>query len=201
MTTPIYNPNVPQFPKDSFATTQPQLLDNFLSIYNNFMINHISLNAASGAGNHTIVQLVEQNNAFQTLPSDISIYTKNVESQTDQVFFRYPGNGQEVQFTNYQIYNINVSGGVTMFFTFLPGNILIYFGSFTSLANNLLNLMPPIAKNIITMSFCPIGNANVKPQVTLQTAVGGFYKSIKVVAGTLINQPAPSCFFLVMANI
>ena len=68
-----YNPNVPQSPGDTFATSQPQLEANFSQLYNYFMRNHVALDATTSAGNHTVIQLLEQSNAKQTSLNDIAI--------------------------------------------------------------------------------------------------------------------------------
>lgn len=202
MTTPGYNPNVPENPSDSLADSQPEMLQNFLSLYEIFKRNHIALDAGATAGDHSIVQLLEQDHSFETNVSEISMYAKDVAGQTDQVFLRYQGNGQEIQLTNYQIYSLVQPSGGSAFFTFLPGKIIVYFGSFTTLPNNVLSLSPPIAKKIITISFCPIGNTpTYKPKVTLQQPSSGFYTGINVTASILFNQAPPPCYYLVMANL
>jgi hypothetical protein len=197
-----FDPNVPENPSDSLATTQPEFLTNFLSLYNTFLVNHVALDAGATAGHHTIIELVEQENPLQTGVSEISVYTKEVAGQTDQVFLRYQGNGQEIQLTNYQLYSLNQPVGQTAFFTFLPGKILVYFGSFTTLPNNVLSLFPAIAKKIISVSFCPIGNTpTFKPKIVLQQPSSGFFTGINVTAGVFFNQAPPASYYIVMANI
>lgn len=197
-----YNPNVPQNPSDSLAQSQPEMLANFLTLYNAFLVNHVSLDDITTAlrGNHTIIELVEQDHSFQTDLGEISIYTKDVPGQTDQVFLKYQGNpGQEFQFTNYQIYSVNS----TNFFTFLPGRNILYFGSFAALPNNILTLTPAIARVIISISFCPIGAAssrnNYKPWAGLVPSTTGFFNKI-IVNPAIIGRIVPPCFYMVMAN-
>jgi hypothetical protein len=201
MQPPIYNPNVPENFSDTLADSQPEFLDNFLKLYNTFMVNHVALDGGATAGNHTIVQLLEQGQAIQTDLNEISVYTKDVAGQTDQIFLRYQGNGQEFQLTNYQIYSINP----TTFFTFLPGKILVYFGSFTSLPNNTLNLFPAIAKKIITMSFCaisPLANfQSGKSKIVLQQPSNGFFTALNVTSSFFFQQAAPPSYYIVLANI
>lgn len=202
MSSELYNPNVPPKPETSFADSQPLLLTNFLQLYNNFKVNHIPLDAGSTAGNHTIVELVEQVAPLQTPVSTINIYTKDVVGQTDQIFFRYQGNGQEFQYSNYQIYPVIAQNGQIPFFTFLPGGLLLYFGSFSTLTNNKLKLFPPIAKNIIGMSFCPIGTSpTTKPKVTLNPPENSYFMTINVFSALpLVNNPSPPCFYAILAN-
>jgi hypothetical protein len=202
-----FNPGVPENPSDELAISQPQLMNNFLQLYNYFLKNHLPIDAASGAGNHTIIELLEQSNSKQTDVSEISVYTKDVEStgitdQTDQIFIRYQGNGQEFQYTNYQIYSIQPTPSQTSYFTFLPGRILIYFGTFQNLPNNILSLFPPVATNIISVSTCPSGSATLKARADPIEPSGGFITGLLMRIGLgFFNQPAPNSFYLIMANI
>lgn len=207
MTTPIYDPRVPQFAGDSLATSQPQIQTNFKTLFDAFLKNHVSLDGIN-PGNHTVIELLERLNPQETDVSEISIYTKNVENQTDQIFFRYQGNSKEFQFTNYQIYEIkNDSKSLKQYFTFLPGKIILYFGSFSSLENNTLNLQPFVAINIVTCSFSPYTTNSsttglLKPRITVLEKEEDFYKKIKVYddfgSGKI---KAPPCFYIIMANL
>jgi hypothetical protein len=191
-----YNPNVPMNPSDELATTQPAFLSNFLQLYNTFKVDHTQINDVTDGGNHTVVHLLEQKNPPQTDVSEISVYTKSVDGQTDQIFLRYQGNGQEIQFTNYQLYEIKNIPDQTAFFTFLPGKIIVFFGSFTSLKNNTLTLFPPVAINIFGMSFCPRSATAVttdfKCQVNLLPETGGVFSKILVKSTSSGAPPASS---------
>jgi hypothetical protein len=201
----MWNPNVPELPSDPLATSQPEILSNFATLFNAFLVNHISLAVGAGAGNHSIVELVQQGAAFQTVLNEISAYTKNAPDQTDQLFLRYQGNGQEFQYSNYQIYSVAPQNGQIPFFTFLPGRILVYFGSFTQLPNNTLFLYPGIAKTIFGISFCPsgpIGAAPVyKPKIDLNPGNNGLFSSMQVTNAVGVNQIAPPSFYIILANI
>jgi hypothetical protein len=202
---PIYNSNVPEFPSDSLAKSQPDLIDNFKTLYDSFKVNHIPLDAVSNAGNHSILQLFQQESSPQTDISEISIYTKNIDGQTDQVFLRYQGNGQEIQLTNYQIYSIEDTPTQTTFITFLPGKILLYFGTINlNAATGNLDLVPMISKNVVGMSFCPIGTLNkFKPTVQiLKDSTRQFVKSLFLFTSYQSQNPIiPPCYYIVMANI
>lgn len=145
MTTPIYDPSVPERPSDSYATSQPEFLANFISLYQAFLKNHEPI-SGTNQGVHTILELLQQTGDAQTDLNEISFYSKNVDGQTAQVFVRINNNGTAYQLTNYQIYSLNQIANQTSYFTVLPGKFLVYFGFFTSLTNNILNLNPPIAK-------------------------------------------------------
>jgi len=211
MTQPTYDPNIPANRPDSLKTTQPQLQSNFQTLFDAFAVNHVSLTSSNQTpGNHLVIDLIQQLNAIETNVNEINIYTKENEDTTTQVFFRYQGNGQEFEFTNYQIYSIKpktVSSKVhTPFFTLLPGNVLLYFGSIVN--NSIkqestmrLDLLPPIAKHIITTTVCIHGSGPSQfPSVSLPpTEDEEFIKYL-----TFNNSNAvffPSIDYLVMANI
>lgn len=200
-----YNPNQP-VRTDSLDTSQPSFLVNFQQIFNAFAQNHVSLDAGATAGNHTIVQLLEQAESFQTDISEISVYVKKVADQTDQVFLRYQGNGQEIQFTNYQLYSISSNSVQTAYFTFLPGGIILYFGLVTPQNNTqqLISLTPPIAKNIICVDITPqspgILPFPAKPYVTYQQAENGLYNGV-FMNGNATQTILTTSFYLVMANV
>lgn len=160
MTAPIYDPNVPQFNSDQLSITQPDFLTNFQTLFTAFSRNHVPLNEAN-AGNHSIVELIEQLHPIQTDVSTISIYSRPVEGQASQLFFRYQNNIEEFQFTNYQIYNLTqpaddtLPTAVSRYFTVLPGGIIVYFGFFNVNAETLrLDIFPQVATNIISISTC-----------------------------------------------
>lgn len=191
-----YNPNVPQFPGNSLASSQPKILDNFIQMYNKFLVNHVELNAGSTAGNHTIVQLLEQDSGPETNLGELSIYTKDVPGQTDQLFLRRQNNGPEIQLTNYQIY----VSGTTNFFTFLPGKFIVYFGSFTTLENNKLKLQPAVAKNITSVSSCPLGVApKYKCNVSLES-INGLFTGV-IFQSSIFNTGPPPSYYLIVGNL
>ena len=201
-----YDPNVPTSPDQALSDTQPLFLNNFLQLYDIFKQNHVPLDAVSGAGNHTIIQLYEQENVFQTNVGEISVYTKDAPGQTDQIYLKYQGTaGPELQFTNYQLYSLQPTTTQTSYFTFLPGRILVYFGQCSTVAtllppNATLNLLPPIAKNIITVCVTPLGStAAYKPSINVQQNPQGYFNAITFPLSSN-TQPA-NCFYLVMANV
>lgn len=207
MTSPVYNPNAP-LPNDIIAKSQVDFLNNFSTLADAFKKNHVALDALANAGNHTVIQMLEQNtNAqFQTNTGEISIYAKNVENQTDQIFLRYQGNQTEFQYSNYQIYQLEPGFGLIPFFTTLPGGIIIYFGllnifSLAQLQGN-LTLFPYISKNIISANFCAAGTTpGFGLSYSVNAAQNGTYNSIKVY-NPLFSPPVPSGFYYytVVAN-
>lgn len=212
--TPIYNPNVPEGPSSSIGQGQIDFLKNFMALYNAFAVDHVALDAATDAGNHKIIDLLQQSSQFQTNIGEISVYCKGAEEGekgtenilSDQIFFRYQGNQDEFQFTNYQIYSIDNSNPPKQFFTFLPGRVIIYFGLIAvDLQNNFsipFNLFPAIAINIITMNFCPVGTiGSFPPTVEIQEPdSNGIYKTI-ILNNALGPKSPTQLYYSVMANI
>ena len=186
MTTPInYNPNTPEV-ETTWADWQVQFIQNFTQLATAFSQNHVPLV-----------------NPPQTGASEFTIHNKNVEGQTNQVYFTYPGNSPVVQFTNYQLYSVNPTPTQTTYFTFLPGKILVYFGSAgPSKKNEYLSIFlnPPVCRNIISINFCTKGDT---PQYTTGTIItvpdaNGIIKEIKTIGQ--INTPL-SIDYVVIANI
>lgn len=209
MTTPIFDPGVPERFSDALATSQPEILNNFISLYQAFLKNHVPI-SDTGEGNHTIIELLEKEAGPQVDFNEISFYCKNVEGQTDQVFVRFSNNGTEFQLTNYQIYSLQKPTNQDAYFTFLPGKLLVYFGYFLTLPNNILNLNPPIAKNIISVDVCPVifspftPAATDKPIVNLIKNTDGIINQLTFINNNLNklgSTAPPSCYYMVVANI
>jgi hypothetical protein len=210
---PLYNPNAPQSPSETLDDSGREFQVNFSKLAENFLKNHVELESALSQGNHTIIELLEQppNSGIQTDLAEISVYAQNVPDQTDQIFLEYQGNGQEFQYTNYQLYKPEDSPFQDKYFTFLPGRILLYFGVIRPTKDaTLLDLSPYISRNIMSISLCPIGTTPLfKPSVKLPEKQNGFYHGITLVP---INRPpvgiigpvsgvVPACYYMVMANV
>ena len=198
MTTPNYNPNTPTAALP-YSDWQVQFVQNFAQLNNAFSANHVPLTSASNAGNHTYVQFPEQSANPQTGASEFSIFSKDIATQTDQLYFVYPGNSPVVQFTNYQIYSILPSDVQTFYFTFLPGGLLVYFGTFLikggTVPSNTIFLKPPVAKHVISTQFTLSGTtADNAPGVFVSTPDGnGIIHS--VIANPSLVLPFPKAVF------
>lgn len=179
-----YNALIP-IATDSLASSQPNFLNNFFQMYEAFKKNHSALDiGASEEGNHTIVEMLQQGGSFQTDVGEISVYSKNVEGQTDQLFLRFQGNGTEVQITNYQIYGPFLSTGQSIYMTFLPGKLLVLFGGVypPNLPNgNTMKLSPYIMKNIMSFNICAgYSVGQVIPTYKYIQNIPGIYTSIQL---------------------
>jgi hypothetical protein len=146
--------------------------------------------------------MYEQPKDLQTNPSELNIYSKKVEGQTDQLFLRYPGNDDAIQLTAYQIYQVPTVSTQISYFTFLPGNLIIYFGSFSQLPGNKLVLTPPICTNVVGLSFCRINETSIfgstKPYVEILQPQEGFVEGIIVMSNFLGSLPS---YYIVVGNI
>ncbi len=200
--TPQYNPNVPLI-TDSFADWQVDFIQNFQVLYNAFNTNHIPLDSVSNAGNHTYIELVEQESPQQVNVSEMALYTKDVIGQTDQLFMRYQGNGTEFQYTNYQIYSIDPTPTQTFYFTFLPGGLIVFFGLYTQsgpiLPETNIYLKPEIAKNIVSVNLTPSGNTNSTFSVAEIRNTDGIVTALSQPAFGVITPGTK--YYTVVANI
>ncbi len=207
MTTPEfeYNKNIPKV-NDDLATSQGGFLANFQQLYNAFLKNHVPLDGGATAGNHTVIELLNSSSGFETSSGELSLYASPVDQQTGQLFMRYQGNSQDVQYTNYQLYELNQTPQRLQFFTTLPGKILIYYGLvIVPSYPYILDLDPPIAKNIISVNFCPgtrpTGLSSQVPLSNPVTASDGFIKQLKIEIPFSLTAPNEPLFYSVMVNI
>lgn len=211
MSTPnLYDPDVPELKSNSLAVTQPQIQNNFLTFYNAFLKNHVTLSNTSTGGNHTIIELLQQSNDLQTDLNELNIYSKAITDNTNQMFVRYEQNGTVFNYTCYQLYAINDYN----YFTCLPGNIIIYFGTFNTVAantliNNKLKLLPPVVKTFLSVSTTPVfisTPANkpvfsfvIPPPNTPYSEVI-FNSSSQTPSGAPNNAPPP-CHYIIIASV
>jgi len=203
MTTPEfqYNQNIPNV-NDDLATSQGGFLSNFQQLYNAFAQNHVPLDGGATAGNHTIVELLNSVAGFETSAGELSLYAKPIQGQTGQLLLRTQGNSQDIQYTNYQLYSLNQTTQRLQFFTVLPGKIMIYYGIVSVPGYPyILDLNPSIAKNIISVNFCPGGTPSQPPLVDPVTSVDGFIKQLKIVTPFSLPIKNELIFYIVMVNI
>lgn len=180
---PPWNSNVP-LPTDNIAKSQGDFLNNFQRLYESWSRDHVSLDAGASFGNHNVARIKEVKTGVNTSVSEIAMYTKRVDRQTDQLFIRNQGNGQEIQYTNWQINAVppNTIPGPndttiivqTRYFTFLPGGVIIYFGEVIPTFDRFpIFLNPPVCTNISSINLCVIGpqtsNYPSNPSVTVNS--------------------------------
>ncbi len=208
MTNPVqYNPNVPENFSDSLDITQPDFLNNFKKLYDVFAENHVALDAGATAGNHTFIELITRLKSPQTDLGELSLYSKFVEENTNQLYMRQEGNQEEFKYTPYQIYEVEAPTNKTAFFTFLPGGLIVYFGTSTNPPIfDYFDLVPFVTKNVISTLICPIGTTPFnKPTIGIFPADGLYPgpKGIitKVVAIRALNTGLmPSYSYIIVGN-
>lgn len=215
MAAPInYDPNTPTR-KLSFADWQIQFIQNFTQLNTAFSRNHVPLDDPTSAnrGNHTVAEMVEQTSDAQTSANELSLFVKDVEGQTDQICLTYPGNSPVAQITGYQLYPVKPTAQQVTNFTYLPGRMIMYFGTFGPYVKgpqeiNVIKLNPPIAKNIISVQFAVSGDVpEYTPSYTIApwyydspTGDTGYITSIFLIANPPKVTPNAS-FYMVLANI
>jgi hypothetical protein len=202
-----YNSQVPQ-PKNEIAQGQTDFLANFSQLFNAFNIDHVSLTDPTNPGNHNVARLNQQDNALTTEVTEIALYSKLVADQTDQLFFRPQQNGDEIQYTNYQIYPLPqiMSGGILrqgQFFSFLPGNIIVYFGYvFPNASPFRLQLNPPIARNLFGINLCCFGATGLYPSVVspIETTPG-FFGALNLSQIQPLGAIPPNQYYIVYGSL
>lgn len=195
---PVYNTQIPVV-ETSIAQAQKLFLNNFSTLFDAFSVNHVPLNDPTNPGNHKVVQLIEQVTGESTQSQEISLYTKKVHGQTDQIFMRYQGNGKEFQLTEYQTYFIKKTSLQEAYFTFLPGGLIIYFGRVFSKGTTTFNIdiQPAPQKNISGLNLAGIDTISAQPNVTLQQPVNGFYTQLILKSAVAM----PDQFYLFFGNL
>src|SRR5574338_228577 len=186
MTTPTeqFDSNIPQR-DDDLATSQGQFLNNFQQLYNAFSMNHVALDDPTSPGVHSLIELLASSIGFETSVEELSFYSKPIDGQTDQLFMRYQGNGTEIPITNYQIYSIPSTSPNAQYFTFLPGKILVYYGTVNITGYPFsLSLNPAIGKNLVSANFCPSFQTTLgpgyPPWITTVVSLDGIIRSLQL---------------------
>ncbi len=193
-----YNSRIPNA-NDFLAVSQGNFLDNFQQLYDAFATNHVALDdSILTPGNHTFIELLQQGKGPATQFGEISLYSKLVEGQTNQLFLRYQG-GQapDVQLTAYQIYPAQNLPWQISYFTFLPGNVIVYFGISipeSSPEGNAVNFPPYVMKNVIASAFCAQATIpTLSPTITLNKDHLG-----NISSASLFNLTAGYSYFYIM---
>lgn len=212
-TPPVYSPNEPPRANSSIGASQPAFLNNFTTLYTAFAANHVPLDASSGAGDHTILQMFSQTAQFQTNTGELSLYGRQITSTVGnssvvtnyQLFLRQQGNATEFPWTNFQIYQPSAPiTGQIQYFSTLPGGLIIYFGTIfpanTETANT-ITLRPPICVNVIAVNLCAHGTNTYSPVTNvLNPTSNGIYEYIQLQFTGLGFPKAQSYDYIVIGN-
>lgn len=123
-----YDPNIPQ-PQDELSDSQSDMLNNFLQLYAQFAKNHVAfLSAAQSSsadqGKHKLGELMASSLDVQTNIDQTSVYTKLDANKAAQLFMRFQGNRNALQYSAYQSHALTPNDIVTS----LPGGFILQTG-------------------------------------------------------------------------
>lgn len=122
----VFNPNIPAATDDP-SQSQSQMLTNFNLANTYFGVNHVAFNAASDQGKHNFSTYVDQGGDPATAVNEIALYSKDVGGNST-LFLRKENNGAVVQMSN--LNPVSAANG----YTFLPGALLLQWGTATLIA-------------------------------------------------------------------
>lgn len=193
---PPYNTQIP-VSSTTIAEAQKLFQNNFERLFEAFNTDHVSLNDPTNPGNHSVIRLVELTQEESTLPLEISIYSKKVDGQTDQLFMRYQSNGKEFQITEYQIYTIVPTNKQESYFSFLPGKIIVYFGKVIGGQNQVEIYINPPASSISGVNLGGIATVSQQPNVVPVANIEGKISILKLNS----IDPIPDQFYLFFGNL
>lgn len=124
-------------PRDgqSLGNSKPQVRGNFDYINTAFAINHIAFNSA-GVGKHKFLQMPEQGSIPTTIANEGGVYAADKGGFTNLFWKQESGGGDSSknQGESIQLTNITPSNS-TPGRSFLPGGMLIQWGSVTTSGN------------------------------------------------------------------
>lgn len=143
-----FNPNIPQA-TDLLSDSQGQLQSNNQALNTTFSRNHIALNVATDNGKHKFVEMPVSSGIPTPVPglsgTSGTVYTRTVAGES-QLFYTAGSTGRQYQLTftdnsTFSKFSTNTtyqaSGGsnaqVTGGWTFLPGGMILNYGSATDL--------------------------------------------------------------------
>lgn len=142
-----YFPSIPQASDDP-SVSQGEILTNFGTIGTQFAVNHVAFGAISGAGKHKFLEMPNQS----VIPAGLSanegtLYTKAVVRSavtTSEMFYTPDATADEYQLS--QIVTANkATFSTNPGWVFLPGGILLQWGTVAGSAANTTAVTFPVA--------------------------------------------------------
>lgn len=121
-----YSPNIPQV-GDFLSISQKQILANFQSINNTFLIDHVALTAVENVGQHNALTFRLQGSDPATGADQCALYTKLVTS-VPQLFFRSNSNATPIQMSNSNLNTVQTGAPGGTQSSFIAGPFTIYMG-------------------------------------------------------------------------
>jgi hypothetical protein len=133
-----YDPTIPAAGDDP-SVSQGQIQSNFSTLAIDFAVNHVGYGTGPAEGKHKFVEMPARAVVPPTiLAGEGAVYTKSVAGTT-QLFYTPDATGNEYQLTNTKAANFAKFGTNTHYqispslyggFTYLPGGLIMQYGSF-----------------------------------------------------------------------
>lgn len=143
-----YKNNIPQA-GDRIASSQNDILDNFIEIDTFVKVDHIELNSAN-QGKHNKTTLVAQGADPVTAGNEVALFSKNGTDGNPQLFYRAHGSGVVQEMT----YKNTANPGYTV----LPSGIILHYGSATlavGKVDDTFNLAAALPNAILSIQATP----------------------------------------------
>lgn len=174
-----FNANIPQ-PTDFISDSQSQILNNFASSNTSFARNHTAFNVVTNPGKHKFVEMVNSDPVGTPpvpglIATEGTTYTKLVGGES-QMFYTPGATGKEYQlsrtinakfstFANSTVYSTGFSGG----WTFLPGGLLLQYGTLVTPASNIIVPFPVAYSNpVFSVTIQPASNSTSRFTTNVQ---------------------------------
>ncbi len=153
-----YNPNIPNI-GDFTAISQQQMLANFQSINNTFLIDHVALTSVEDVGMHNSLTLRPQAVDPSTGVDQSAIYNKLVGG-VPQLFFRPSINQTPIQMSNSNLNTLQTGAPGSTQSSFLAGPFTIYMGYIPSCPNGqIVTLLPSSTLLYVGLTTVLVTNA------------------------------------------
>jgi len=139
-----YNPSIPNA-GDLISVSQQQIKDNFTILNTAFEINHVGLTVAN-AGKHNAC-VFPQGSGIATAADEGAIYTKDVGGSPN-LYWRRKSSGDQIQMTTNHTPSAAATG-----YTFLPGGLLMQWGTVSVSTGSSANITFPTAFSVAPYSI------------------------------------------------
>lgn len=165
-----YKNDIPQA-GDRIASSQNDILDNFIEIDTFVKVDHIDLNSAN-QGKHNKTTLVAQGADPVTAGNEVALFSKNGTDGNPQLFYRAHSSGAVRELTHKTTTNPG--------YTVLPSGIIMHYGSATlaaGLAAGTFNLAAALPNAILSVQVTPT-----------YMAAGGYGHTVIAASSNGLNQ-------------
>lgn len=144
-----FTPNIPASGQ-TLGQTRQAILDNFAILRSTLAVDHVDVNA-SGNGKHKFVHFTDASSSIPaTTATELALYNKLVGGAY-RLFMRQISSGTEIQMSGIDPLTANPG------YTFLPGGLLLQWGTTTAVANSAGNTINfPIAFSTVFVVTCTV---------------------------------------------